>query len=246
MIGEIFLICFFAFLLGGAGLYWASRTANTATRRSRGKKFATYLLLVHVVLVSALLGRVMLVAFFAAIVTVGAVELFRVLYSSHLARFSYPLRIAAGYFTASLLLLAFVFNATPQEVIFAYLIVAAFDGFSQVAGQLAGQLVGTHPLANQISPSKTIEGAIGGFCAAVVMSLAVRGLVGLNIGRSVVACTAITAAALTGDLLASWVKRKGGVKDFGRVLPGHGGALDRFDSFLFAGPVYLLLLHLKF
>ena len=119
---------------------------------------------------------------------------------------------------------------------FVYLIVALFDGFSQIFGQLAG----AHQLARSISPSKTIEGAIGGCCAAVLSAATLSGMFSMSVAGAMAAAVVIAMAALAGDLSASWIKRKSGIKDFGRLLPGHGGVLDRFDSLLVAAPVWLL------
>jgi phosphatidate cytidylyltransferase len=107
--------------------------------------------------------------------------------------------------------------------------------------------LGKHPLAQAISASKTVEGAAGGWLAATATALLLRGFIGGssdgNTSLAMGACGVIVAAGMAGDLAASWVKRRCGVKDFGRLLPQHGGVLDRFDSFLFAAPASLLLLH---
>lgn len=79
-----------------------------------------------------------------------------------------------------------------------------------MAAYFVGKAFGTHKLAPTISPGKTVEGGLGGMIGSVIGQL--------------------------GDLAMSTIKRTVGIKDFGKILPGHGGILDRFDSFLFAAP----------
>ena len=94
-----------------------------------------------------------------------------------------------------------------------------------------------------ISPGKTIEGSLGGMLFAALMAGSLHALVSVTTLRALEAGAWIVVTGFFGDLLASWVKRACGVKDFGRSFPGHGGVLDRFDSFLLAGPAALFLLH---
>lgn len=105
-----------------------------------------------------------------------------------------------------------------------------------------GRLIGGPKLAPAISPGKTISGSLGGIVGAVI----VGGLVGYwsGHGLSVSACVTggvIAVAAQTGDLLESAFKRRLGVKDSGRLIPGHGGLLDRLDALLLAAPVAAIL-----
>lgn len=79
-----------------------------------------------------------------------------------------------------------------------------------MAAYFVGKAFGTHKLAPTISPGKTVEGGLGGMIGSVIGQF--------------------------GDLAMSTIKRTVGIKDFGKILPGHGGILDRFDSFLFAVP----------
>ena len=116
----------------------------------------------------------------------------------------------------------------PPAFAFVFLAAAACDGFSQVTGQWLGR----HPLAPRISPAKTVEGFLGGLCAAAAVSALVSGLAGLSPQRAAVLGVVIGVAGLLGDLAASWVKRRAGIKDYSAALPGQGGFLDRFDSLL--------------
>ncbi|MGP7998127.1 MAG: phosphatidate cytidylyltransferase [Streptosporangiaceae bacterium] len=114
---------------------------------------------------------------------------------------------------------------------------------SDVGGYLVGVLAGRHPMAPVISPSKTWEGLAGSVTGCVVAGVLVLTLLlhgtwwqGILLGAAAVA------AATLGDLSESMVKRDLQIKDMGRLLPGHGGILDRIDSLLITAPVVWLLL----
>jgi len=110
------------------------------------------------------------------------------------------------------------------------------------AAYLSGRAFGQHKLAPMVSPGKTIEGAIGGFLAAVLVSAAAFGLSGvLPIWAGALVGAGIGASGQLGDLSESFLKRQAGVKDSGDLIPGHGGMLDRVDALLFAFPTALLL-----
>ena len=114
----------------------------------------------------------------------------------------------------------------------------------------AGMAFGRHKLAPVISPQKTVEGSIGGVAGAVVLmvlyGLAANALA--EAGMSIALCVALglfgAVLGQVGDLSFSIVKRKSGIKDYGKIFPGHGGVLDRFDSVIFVAPAAELLLHL--
>jgi phosphatidate cytidylyltransferase len=239
MIGKVFDFCLLAFLMGGAGLYSASRKMECSIRRDRWTKFITYFCIVHIVLLCVLLGPRVLAALVLLILLIGAFELYRVLHSVSGGQLLFRTGVSAVYVLLGLALLLFFSLSTREMAVFVYLVVATFDGFSQVAGNLFGR----HLLARKISPGKTVEGTLGGLVFAVAMAVLLHPLVSLSAVQSLAAGGWIVAAAFSGDLLASWVKRTSGVKDFGRILPGHGGVLDRFDSLLLAGPAALLFLH---
>lgn len=110
-----------------------------------------------------------------------------------------------------------------------------------------GTFLGRRKLCPKISPQKTVEGALGGLggslLAGVIMKLSV--FHGVGWGATVLFCLAVGAAGQVGDLFESQMKRAGGIKDSGAILPGHGGMLDRIDALLFAGPVAYALLLLR-
>ncbi|MFB3880313.1 MAG: phosphatidate cytidylyltransferase [Armatimonadota bacterium] len=105
------------------------------------------------------------------------------------------------------------------------------------AAYAVGKTMGKHKLCPTISPGKTVEGSVGAFAAAVLLSGGVGYWLGLPLGHGVVLGAAIGVLGQAGDLFESMLKRRAGVKDSGAVLPGHGGILDRFDSLLFAAPL---------
>ena len=97
---------------------------------------------------------------------------------------------------------------------------------------VVGSLAGRRKIAPRISPGKTWEGTFGGFGAAALAVLGISALFGLGRAEAAVAAVTIGPVAFAGDLFESWVKRRAGVKDSGRLFPGHGGMLDRIDSLL--------------
>ncbi|HEY8166733.1 MAG TPA: phosphatidate cytidylyltransferase [Gemmatimonadaceae bacterium] len=117
-----------------------------------------------------------------------------------------------------------------------------------------GRLVGGRKLMPSISPGKTVAGAIGGVSVALIVSVLYARFVlpplaqlGVSVAGALAFGVAVSVAAQTGDLAESLFKRDAGVKDSSRLLPGHGGILDRFDGLYFALPVaYLALGHLLF
>lgn len=116
---------------------------------------------------------------------------------------------------------------------------------SDIGSYMIGRRIGRHPLS-PISPSKTIEGAIGGALCSVLVGALMASLMGWTLGwlSGGLLGALVALFALVGDLTESMMKRDAGVKDSGDALPGHGGILDRIDSYLFTPAVvyYALIL----
>ena len=111
---------------------------------------------------------------------------------------------------------------------------------SDSAQYYCGRAFGRRPLAPTISPKKTLEGAIGGLIfGTATMVIGGRWVFpDAGIAVLVLVSAAIAALGMVGDLFESLFKRSAGVKDSSNIIPGHGGVLDRIDSWLFAAPVY--------
>lgn len=109
---------------------------------------------------------------------------------------------------------------------------------TDIGAYLIGRQFGRHLLAPQVSPKKTLEGSFGGLVFCIVVALVFWRLVG---GASwityIVLGGVVGISAQVGDLFESALKRSAGVKDSGKLIPGHGGVLDRFDSLIFALPL---------
>lgn len=117
---------------------------------------------------------------------------------------------------------------------------------NDIFAYLTGRLIGKHKLFERISPGKTIEGSLGGLVFTVIgMAVFCHYSSWLPVSAAVGMAAIAVVFGTLGDLSESMLKRQAGVKDSGRLIPGHGGILDRFDSVLFSVPfifVYLLLL----
>ena len=121
--------------------------------------------------------------------------------------------------------------------------------FTDTLAHFAGMLFGKHKLAPKVSPKKTREGAVGGLEGGMVGMIIFRIVfflvteVQLNIGWCVLLGLVGAAMGQLGDLSFSAIKREYGIKDYGRLLPGHGGVLDRFDSVILAAPIVWLIIN---
>ncbi|MGE5371324.1 MAG: phosphatidate cytidylyltransferase [Solirubrobacterales bacterium] len=109
---------------------------------------------------------------------------------------------------------------------------------SDTGGYFAGSWFGRHKLAPSLSPNKTWEGFFGGFVLTILVAVLWSPfLPGHSLGEFVILGVLAGILAPMGDLFASAVKRSFDVKDFGKLVPGHGGILDRFDSFILVAPM---------
>ncbi len=108
---------------------------------------------------------------------------------------------------------------------------------------LTGMLIGKHKLTPKLSPKKSVEGAIGGVIGSALVGLLYGVIINLGDAAFISAVISGIGAVISqfGDLTASAIKRNHDIKDYGKLIPGHGGILDRFDSVIITAPIVFIL-----
>ena len=217
-------------VLAALGMSMANKTAGTVVRKQRWLKYFSYVVITGIVITSVFLH---FFKWISLVMVLGG--LFELLVISFANRrnllFSFLLYglIACGF-------ICFSFDFRTEAVLFIYFQVFIFDAFGQITGQLFGQ----RSLIPKISPAKTIEGLIGGWLFCIASALLGAGWVHIPLAQALLLGLFTGFTSFCGDVLASWFKRQQQIKDYSNWLPGQGGFLDRFDSFIFTGCVYYL------
>jgi phosphatidate cytidylyltransferase len=134
------------------------------------------------------------------------------------------------------LALIILYQAAPDLLLFALLIVWVADTGAFVTGKVLGRV----KLAPEISPGKTWEGVIGGLVAVVLLTVLRSVWAETDLAVFIPFCLAVASVSIVGDLTVSMFKRTAGLKDSGSLFPGHGGVLDRIDSIAAAAPLFAL------
>lgn len=148
------------------------------------------------------------------------------------------------------LIYAFAFSTIASVIIAAggiyyLLLVLNFACVCDMGAYFVGVSMGKTKLCPEISPNKTVEGALGGIVSSVIATLVITLCFGYfdKILPTLLITIPLCVVGMIGDLFASIIKRKVGIKDYGNLIPGHGGILDRVDSVLFIAPlVYSLMI----
>ncbi len=130
---------------------------------------------------------------------------------------------------------------------FVYFLAFIIPWMTDIFAYFCGRAFGKHKLIPEVSPKKTVEGSVGGTLFAVLITLLYGFIVGRftdikpnYIGLAAVAAV-VSLLSQCGDLIMSLIKRKFGIKDYGKIFPGHGGVLDRFDSIVCTAPFIFFL-----
>ena len=238
MIKTIYYILLFYFLLGGIGYYVINRKKEKQVARESFIKFAAYLVIINVLFFSIVIEPFVFRILSALIIFTGIIEMLILAFRRpEIKKFAYLslfifIILSSGFF---------LYSGLPKGIVlFTLIVLSVFDSFSQIAGQLFG----LRKILPRISPNKTLEGAIGGFSCALVSVLWLYKLFTTSLIDAIIMATGVVIFAFVGDMLASLYKRKFGVKDFSKIIPGNGGFLDRFDSLIAGGAWVTLYIHI--
>lgn len=190
--------------------------------------------------------------FFVPITFIFVVSLFIIFLIQHKEiRFS---DISAAFFFALLYPFSFstltlIGNEALQFSVFYLLLAFSAAWVSDTGAYFTGLALGKRKLCPEISPKKTVEGAIGGLVSAIVAFIIISVVftsvydnLTVNYLYLLIIAPIASVLGMIGDLSASVIKREYGIKDYGNIMPGHGGVMDRFDSILFVLPfIYLVI-----
>jgi phosphatidate cytidylyltransferase len=222
-------------IIGAIGMSIANKKTASQVRQQRWLKYFMYILITGMVVLGIFFNFIIWVA--AIIVTASLLELLVVNFFRNRVPF---LRIVFSLLLFSFIAVGFMFfidRFNYSFLLFIYFQVLVFDGFCQITGQVFGK----HQLAPQISAAKTVEGFMGGWLFCLIAAMLAANWINISLAVAILYGLLTGLSSFAGDMLASWYKRKVNVKDYSNWLPGQGGFLDRFDSFLMTGSIYYLM-----
>ncbi len=217
---KLWLTFLFMFALGGFGIWLLTKGSVNAKRISLRGKFFIYFFISLVMFVSSMYSSYHYVVCFL----ISLIGFFEICFLPNLSRMRFL--YVWLYVLLSMLFVYFCYKSFLYDAALLLLVVLGVDGFSQIFGNAFG----ANKISESISPNKTWEGFFGAYISVLMVYFAIRqgdvslaGFFLINI---------FIFSALAGDLMASYLKRKADVKDFGKIIPFHGGVLDRFDSLI--------------
>jgi len=229
---NVIILCISIYILiGGLGMYAGNRKVDAATARARWIKFVAYVIIVVILMVSIQHQVFMELAFLIA--AGGLYEIIRTVSLKNITSW-FALSV---YILVAIPFIVFSYSATSRFQFFIYFQVLTFDAFCQITGQLLGK----SPMAPKISPAKTWEGLAGGIVFCIVTSMLLSGYMEISLSSAFYFGIFTAFMCFVGDIMASWYKRRAGIKDYSNFLPGQGGFLDRFDSLIMTAAIYVLL-----
>ena len=226
----VYIVILIYYLLGTIGIYFINRKKESQIKRKAWIKLLFAFIFTNTVFFSIIFNAVFFSILVVLVIVVGFFELFKLYRESGYNHYK--------FFLSALLIMAvssvgFYFFSRMDKglILFSFLILSIFDGY----GQITGQLFGRTKLFPKVSPNKTVEGLIGGSIIAVLSALVFRNVIQVSQLNAILMAIVVVIFAFAGDAAKSIYKRKYNAKDFSNLIPGHGGILDRFDSFIAAG-----------
>ena len=200
--------------------------------------------------------KIIAVVFIAAIVCIVVFDFENIKFTSIASSVMFSLYVLVGVYSIVDIKYVLDFATYGWDAAFLFVLCAGIAWGGDIMAYFSGYLFGKHKMAPKLSPKKTVEGAIGGVLGSVVIAMLMMFVYGkmtmvsslgvlhsFNGNYIVLALIAAVGSCLgiIGDLFASAVKIQSVIKDYGSIMPGHGGVMDRFDSFLFVSPVIYLM-----
>lgn len=131
-----------------------------------------------------------------------------------------------------------------KDTALAYFLIFICSWGCDTCAYAVGMLIGKHRMAPVLSPKKSVEGGIGGIAGAALIGFIYGSIFSIDRGGCALLCAVGGAVSQVGDLAASAIKRNHDIKDYGHLIPGHGGILDRFDSVIFTAPIIYALTYM--
>jgi phosphatidate cytidylyltransferase len=220
-------------VLGGMGVAIVNLDADEEAIRRRWIRYYTHIIATLVIIITIFTSLFPILTIL--IILAGYYEVIRAVYRFKNRNLPLLISAMAGFtlIAAGFLFFSFVFN--PYFLFSVYLQVLMFDIFGQV----------TIFLLKKAGFSKTknrsVESVSGGFIFCVITAVIVSGMLNVSFMVSLFIGVLTATTVVTGDLLDNWFKRKMHIRYYSKLLPGHGGFLDRFDSYMVAGLVYYCL-----
>ena len=210
------------------------------------------ILLVIIALATIISGDYVLFFTLLAVSLIGMRELYRAM---KVQDEKINLLAAAGYLGAVLYYLAVLFGIVYVAVMLSFIyltrelpggkfhvwLIFLCSWGCDTCAYCVGMLIGKHKMAPVLSPKKSVEGAVGGVAGAALLGVIYAAATQGPMLEYAVICAIGALISMVGDLAASAIKRNQGIKDYGKLIPGHGGILDRFDSVIFTAPVIYFL-----
>ncbi len=179
-------------------------------------------------------------------VVIGAMILLMFTYVLKFPKFdsAYVMQVCFGIIYVAVLLGCLYMIRIRDRGIVEILMVFISSWVCDTCAYLAGRTFGKHKLAPILSPKKSIEGSVGGVLGAVIVGMILACIAKGNMAVYAAVCGVGAVISQVGDLFASGIKRNRGIKDYGNLIPGHGGILDRFDSVIITAPVVFIMVDL--
>lgn len=249
LISKYTFFVFFALVLSYTlyEFYRLCKKGGTQPQIGLGILISVYLFVAFFLYDMKLMGEIIFLGIIPMLMISPIIELFRN-NQSPVQNIAYTL-LGIAYIAFPFSVLNFIISPyelnpeiyVPEALIGLFIIIWANDS----GAYLVGSWLGKHKMLEKISPKKTWEGAIGGTLFAMIIAVIVFHFIGFLSPVHAIFISLFTVIAGTlGDLTESMIKRNFNVKDSGSIMPGHGGLLDRFDSMLFAAPIYFIYISL--